>query len=647
MAVRLGNFELLAPLASGGMAEIFLARQRSSAFSRLVVVKRIHAHLSKVPEFVSMFLQEARLAARINHPNVVQIHDVGEWQGDFFIAMEHIDGVSVGAICQRAVARGVKVHHTVAAELAAQACAGLHAAHELRDEEGERLDLVHRDVSPHNLMVTRSGVVKLLDFGIAKARDTESMTRTGHIRGKVPYMSPEQCQGDRSLDRRTDVFSLGVVLYELATTRRLFKRATELMVLKAITEDPVPPPRSHNPELPAALEEVILRALKREPAERYQTAAEMERAIRGVLSELGQATSASTLAEHLSREHAAQLGEQARLVQEVITSDTKIDEELLLSPTRTVTLAGQQTPHTAEAPRRWRRWATWSGLGATLVVVIGLGLWLWSEARPGGPPLRYGLVPIYPTKTVERDLRPFERYLEGRLGRRVEIKVAEDYRSLGEAVGRGRVDFAAVPPLEYVITRARFPGIQVVASQTYERARTYQGLLVVKADSSIHRLDDLEGKTICYVDPHSTSGYLMPRHYLREKGHDPDRFLGRRIFSGRHTAVMREVLSDRCQVGAIYSVALLNARDFDIPSTALRTLAVTGQAPFGVVCAAPTVPRAQIDALGRALLDLDPRRHLGSSTVGQVYRISGYAAPRLEMFRRIEAAARREGLLGR
>jgi serine/threonine protein kinase len=203
---QLGKYEIVARLTTGGMAEIFLARQSAvGAFSRLVVVKSILPHLAEEPRFVEMFIEEARLASQINHPNVVHIFDVDQHQQTFYIAMEYIDGLSVGSICRRARKQGQLPPIPIAAEIVAQACDGLHAAHELRDGKGQLLGLVHRDISPHNLMIAKTGVVKLVDFGIAKAKTTAIKTRTGDLKGKYPYMSPEQALSE-PLDRRADIF---------------------------------------------------------------------------------------------------------------------------------------------------------------------------------------------------------------------------------------------------------------------------------------------------------------------------------------------------------------------------------------------------------------------------------------------------------
>jgi serine/threonine-protein kinase len=269
------------------MAEILLSRLTGpSGFERPVVVKRILPHLAHSPEFSAMFLDEARLVARIRHPNVVQVHELGEAEGELFLVMEYLEGESVAGILRRFVAKGERVPYTLGAYAIAEACAGLHAAHESTDSEGLPLDLVHRDVSPQNVFVLYGGGVRLLDFGIAKASDRSSQTAAGELKGKFQYMSPEQCLC-KPLDRRSDLFSLGVVLFELTTNRRLFKRDNELLTFKAICELPVPRPSQTIDDYPEVLEKVVLKALARRVDERYQTAAEMRRDLLAAAREMG------------------------------------------------------------------------------------------------------------------------------------------------------------------------------------------------------------------------------------------------------------------------------------------------------------------------------------------------------------------------
>src|SRR5690554_3192865 len=267
-----GRYELVAHLATGGMAEIFLARERGLAgLERLVVIKRILPTLAGDASFVDMFLREARIIARLSHPNVIQIFELGEENGNYYIAMEYIHGSTVREMQVLAEKAGSVLPVEVTCSVLDQAARGLHAAHELRGLDGNPLGLIHRDISPHNLMCTTEGFVKVLDFGVAKASRGVEATHSGHLKGKFAYMSPEQCQGHK-LDRRADVFALGIVIWESLTGKRLFKREKDLDMMRAVVQEPSPAPSDYNARVPAGIDRVVLRALHKDREQRYQTA---------------------------------------------------------------------------------------------------------------------------------------------------------------------------------------------------------------------------------------------------------------------------------------------------------------------------------------------------------------------------------------
>jgi serine/threonine-protein kinase len=265
------------------MAELFLGKEPTG---RPVVIKRILPHLARQTSFVSMFIDEARIGSRAKHPNLVEVHELGQVGTDLFLVMEYLVGENLAGLVRRLTKRQERMSYGLCAYILAEVCDGLHAAHELKDESGTRLDLVHRDVSPQNVFVTYGGDVKLLDFGVATAAHRLTQTASGEVKGKYAYMSPEQCKGE-PLDRRSDIFSLGIVLYELTTLRRLFKRTNELQVMKAITEDPIPRPTREVAEYPKCLEDICVRALARDPRQRYATAAEMRDDLLRAMQELG------------------------------------------------------------------------------------------------------------------------------------------------------------------------------------------------------------------------------------------------------------------------------------------------------------------------------------------------------------------------
>jgi serine/threonine-protein kinase len=271
--VAFGRYQLIATLGHGGMADVYLAVARGPVgFNKLLVIKHLRPHLAEEPEFLTMFLDEARLAARLSHPNVVQTNEVGEVGGHYFIAMEYLEGQPLNRIFQR-MRRAGEANFTLEMGLAviSEALAGLHYAHELCDYDGSPLGVVHRDVSPHNVFVTYDGRAKLVDFGIAKAATRSADTRTGVMKGKVVYMSPEQARCE-PVDRRADIFSVGVILWELAARRRLWATETDFEVLARLEKADVPRLEHVAPSLPPELYRVCARALAIDPAERYPSA---------------------------------------------------------------------------------------------------------------------------------------------------------------------------------------------------------------------------------------------------------------------------------------------------------------------------------------------------------------------------------------
>ncbi|MCC6558153.1 MAG: serine/threonine protein kinase [Polyangiaceae bacterium] len=275
---QFGKYTLMRRLAAGGMAELFLALHRAVAgFEKLVVIKRILPSMNKDQAFIDMLLHEARIAATLSHPNIVQIFDVGQLEGKYFIAMEHIHGEDIRSIVRAMKKKNVAefpLEHALSIVLGM--CAGLAYAHEKRDLDGALLDIVHRDISPQNIVVTFTGDVKIVDFGIAKSgTQVGEDTKDGQLKGKVPYMSPEQAAGE-PIDWRSDIFAVGVMLFELTTARRLFKGASEYETLKLICEKEYPHPMQVKPGYPAALDRIVMKALAKRREDRYQSARELQ-----------------------------------------------------------------------------------------------------------------------------------------------------------------------------------------------------------------------------------------------------------------------------------------------------------------------------------------------------------------------------------
>ncbi len=275
---KFGKYLLLDQIATGGMAEIWLAKQTGlEGFEKLVVIKKILPHFISDIEFINMFLDEARLAAKLNHQNIVQIYDLGKEDNTYYIAMEYIFGEDLKSIAMNAIAAGTFIPIHLSCAIISQIAQGLSYAHKLKDLRGNALNLVHRDISPQNIIVTYEGNVKIVDFGIAKATTSSNSTKTGTLKGKFAYMSPEQAKGESTIDSRSDIFALGILLFELTTGQRLFKCDSELATLKKIIQDPITSPLELKSDYPFQLCNIVLKALEKDKEKRYQNIQEMQK----------------------------------------------------------------------------------------------------------------------------------------------------------------------------------------------------------------------------------------------------------------------------------------------------------------------------------------------------------------------------------
>jgi tRNA A-37 threonylcarbamoyl transferase component Bud32 len=421
---KFGKFELIAHLATGGMAEIYLARQTSIAgFQKLLVIKRILPHLSREDVFVEMFLDEARIAAQINHPNVVQIYDLGCVEGQYFIAMEYLEGEGLAEVMRQARKQRQPIPPVLAAGIALQVCEGLHHAHTMLGPDGEPLKVVHRDVNPQNVFVLYSGGVKLVDFGIAKAAKRFSQTSTGMLKGKYGYMSPEQIM-NLNLDSRSDVYSAGVVLWEMLTGRRLFRQSNELEILKAITEQDPPPPSSVLPTIPQSLDEITMKALKRSRDLRYQTAGEMRLELSFYLKRIKEAADTVAVGEYMQSLFAGRIEEKRKLVKAAQAKAGELGDALFgdlhLGREDTEPSVSRYTPSfvepdavmyspgsvSGEAPQRGRGASAWQVLallsGGALIAVLVLLVFLW-PSQPGEESPAIDTPPPKPEKPVGVD----------------------------------------------------------------------------------------------------------------------------------------------------------------------------------------------------------------------------------------------------
>ncbi|MBI5548306.1 MAG: serine/threonine protein kinase [Deltaproteobacteria bacterium] len=379
------KYEMIKRLAVGGMGEIFLARQKGVAgFDRLVIIKTLLPDLAEQEGFIDQFLDEARVAATLNHPNIVYIHEVGLWEGVHFIAMEYINGESISRLRSAARKLNTTIPVPIAVRIVHDAALGLDYAHHAADPDGRPLGIVHRDVTPHNIMVRTDGVTKVVDFGVALANNRASRTATGTIKGKIPYMPPEQLSCGE-LDGRTDQWALGVVLWELLTSKRLFKSDTEVAAIQSILHDRIPAPSTINPRISGELDDIVMRMLQRPMKARYPRLSEVAEALRTYLESVSRLSTEAEVAKFV-------LQVAGSGIEERTSNLTPASENYLIS----LRSPGSESRSSADIPialparsRRRRRQLLAVGLSMGLLVGVGALLLL----RPWEPPPELSISP--------------------------------------------------------------------------------------------------------------------------------------------------------------------------------------------------------------------------------------------------------------
>jgi serine/threonine protein kinase len=411
--MQVGKYELIRELAVGGMAEVFLARTAGPmGFEKRLVLKRILPQMAKDPAFIQMFLSEATLAARLTHPNIVQIFDFGESDGTYYLAMEYMDGPSLRTLLEDSLRRGGPLPPVPCARIIASACEGLAFAHDFRDPAtGQPLDIVHRDISPDNLLLSRQGAVKVADFGVAKASGQLHRTQTGMIKGKLAYMPPEQIR-NQPLDRRVDVYSLGIVFYELLVGQRPFTAPTDASLMHAILYEPAAPAAQLRPELPAPVLRILERATAKDREQRYPDCAAFQAELEEFILSTG---------KPVTTQHIAQLIEQVSppvpdasvppptplplgdvvltntVLRQAPSPDLALPASQPLSDTALRAVANPDTPQAAPArtPGRAR-----VAIAGAVLLVIGGGYLRWGREAPEASPVPLPVAVPAPTSPV-------------------------------------------------------------------------------------------------------------------------------------------------------------------------------------------------------------------------------------------------------
>lgn len=620
-----GKFELLTCLAKGGMAEVYLARQASEGrFERLLVIKRILPQFADDERFIELFLEEARIAALLEHPNIIPIYDFGKVNETFFIAMPFVQGITVGAM----VKKGGAPPYYVAAEIIRQALHGLEYVHQRTSLDGRPLHLVHRDVSPGNLMVNDQGRVVLLDFGVASAADSDTFD-TESLRGKLAYMSPEQVRSEE-LDHRTDIFSLGVVFAELLIGRGLFHKLSDVDVIRAIAEEPIPDVHDSDPSVPEPLVRVIRRALARDRDDRYHSATLMRTHLDAALKSLSLRTSEATLIDYVRETYGDLLHENASKVMAARDGALPGDAQTVIDAPQATS---KKTKPPSQPKRRRQPRHRWILAAVVLFFIsVGIAASAWFATRPAelhGEPISIAFTPYLPDEVLTRDWLPVLRYLERELDRPMRASVAINYEdavdSLVDGRSKGGVDLADLTAYPYVMARRRDPNIVALASPISQKVKTYQSYLVVRREDPARDLSQVKNRRVCYIDRTSTSGYLMPRVMLRKAGHDPDSFFSSVQFSGNHFRALRDLIAGRCDVATVTSPAYLTASEEGFDLSEFRILQVSSPLPNGVFCAGSQMPSGLVKQIRKALLAFDIERETGRKTLSDVLPVTGFA----------------------
>ena len=379
------RYTLLAKIATGGMAEIWLARQAGPrGFEKVVVIKRIIDAYSQDAEFVEMFLDEARIAAQLNHPNIVQIYDLGEHAGAWYIAMEYLGGEHLSAIVRSALKANKRLPIPLAVKMISLAAEGLGHAHQKLGPNGQPLHIVHRDVSPQNVVVTYEGQLKVVDFGIAKAATRVSHTTSGLVKGKMGYMAPEQARG-LPIDARADLYSLGVVLYEMVTQTRLFNTSDQLLLMQqVISPEPIQPAHERNPDVPTDLSKIISKSLEKNADERFQDARSFQAAIDGWLAQQGPVPGSADLSGLMHDLFKERIESRVKLLESANTGElTPSGAEKALRHDTDRSMPGLTDPK-LRAARKTNR-ILFAALGAVLLAVVAVSIGLYSFLRPAEP----------------------------------------------------------------------------------------------------------------------------------------------------------------------------------------------------------------------------------------------------------------------
>lgn len=566
MARSVGRYVLFQPIAAGGMGTVHLGRMFGEAgFTRVVAIKVMNASASVDPEAAGMFLDEARVAAQVRHPNVVSVLDVVEDEDRVMLVMEYVHGLALSRLVR--LAAGQRPPLPVVSAIITGVLHGLHAAHEAKDSEGRPLDLVHRDVSPQNILVGADGVARLADFGVAKAAGRLQPTRDGGgVKGKLTYMAPEQL--GRRADRRSDLFSTAVVLWELLTGRRLFDADSEAEIVARVIEGAKEPPSVHGGELVTPVDDLVMQCLAVNPGRRPDTAREMARELEALVPP----ASPIDVGEWVEKHGGAVLSAQAALVREMESTGGKT------KPTTVIAAPELLAPELAPKEPK--------------------------TARPSPPPLRFGVYLLESKRMLGPMLDGCAEWLGGELGVEVVMEDIQTYEMLARKTNEGQLDIVWLPPIVYLHV-GKDAVVPVAASRRGDRDG-FETALIVRTDSSVNTLEELKGARAAWVDPWSAAGYVIPRLRMKLNGIDPSTLFSSEVFYGTHTAAVRALVAGGADVAATYARVDASGNAIGGGWTEIgvnvRVLATFGEIPADVIAVRATLPVDERKRIGTALI---------------------------------------------
>ena len=609
-----GKYRLGRLIGEGGMGAVYEAEHEG--LRAKVAVKLLSEHGSLDQKSVARFRREARAMGAIRHENVVSVMDTGtDEDGIPFLVMELLEGESLAAMLRRER----QLSPGLSCWIASQIMAGLGAAH----AQG----VVHRDLKPGNIFIARQSdgthKVKVLDFGISKLGGdsaTLNVTAEGALVGTPNFMAPEQITGEAPLDARVDIYAVGVLIYRMVTGRLPYVGKTPDELYRKVLAGQASPPRRRNPDVPPELEAVILKGMALDRNARYQDAASFRAALHEIAPTLPGEIPSTTDAPRMS-------GPIPIAGSGPITGDPSYVATVAAVPgamraAGVVSGSHPIVPPTQVVSARRRR--MWLAAAGGVVVLFAIGAVGYFASRPAaknvpdGPVLRYGVVHYSSPEKVTGQHQPIADYLQEKLDRPVQLVMAADDKELIQKLFDGEVHLAALSAYAYIrAARRNTPGLVLLAKPVTSGGPSYQGLILTRADSGVRNLEDLRGKSFCYVSPGSSSGFLYPRALMRQAGIDPDKDLGPSSFGQEHLNTLRLLDRGQCAAAAVYAKTLEDGDKAGIPSERFHQIGATERIPYDAYTVLARTPPEEVNGITTALLALEPGSPLARTVLGR------------------------------